>query len=180
MKMRNLIVLVTLLIAFSCTQMERTNPLTNDVKIVYDTICVYDTIEVTKVVEVATEPEPEFYIVMGDTIASDDMGQQGWNIYLSEESTRMEKEVELLNNALIKKHKRWISEDVDGKYREHHQKELRQYRLSQKLWKQFVEADFQFVGMRWEGGSGRASAMFAQKIGLMEDRIRDLEYWLDN
>jgi uncharacterized protein YecT (DUF1311 family) len=181
MKMRNLTILMSLFIALGCTQMDPTNPSINDTHIVYDTICIYDTIEVTKVIEVATEPEPEFYIVWGDTIAAEDMGQQDMNKYSSEITELKEKEAEELYLALVKKYKGYIREaDGDEDYINYAQEELRMLRDSQKQWLQYVEADFQFVGAQFEGGTIRCLMMCEHKTSLIENRINDLRYWLND
>ena len=180
MNMRNLTILMSLFIALGCTQMDPTNPSINDTHIVYDTICIYDTIEVTKVIEVATEPEPEFYIVWGDTIAAEDMGQQDMNKYSSEITELKEKEAEELYLALIKKYKGYIREAEGDEYYTNSAKEkLRMLKESQKYWLLYVEADFQLIGVQFHGGTIRCLMMCEHKTFLIENRIEDLRFWLN-
>jgi len=164
------------LIAMTLLSCNRNNDLSlREVSTYCDTLIIHDTINV---LSIDNKKDPEFYIVAGDTIMSDDMNQTSWNMFLSEESQRKEKEVDELFNAIVKQYEKSFEVEYrDKEYVVYAKKILARIKDSQKKWKLYINADAEVVGAMWEGGTGRCSAMCGHKIYLIDERIEQLENW---
>jgi len=173
MKTKRIILALIAMTLLSCTRNNDSS--LNEVSTYCDTLIIHDTINV---LSIDNKKDPEFFIVTGDTIMADDMNQTSWNMFLSEESQRKEKEVDELYNAIVKQYERSFEvEYKDKEYVVYAKKILARIKDSQKKWKLYINADAEVVSAMWEGGTGRRSAMCDHKIYLIDERIEQLQNW---